>query len=141
MDDPDTLLAILQDAVDLPHARQRNAITDVGFTTLNELLSITDSDLKEIFKSVEQNNRQLPAAQRISITMLKRKQIHALRSELLMRQICESEINDAALPQEIITTDALDVMVFKHNEWNELKKNKLNNLPEITITKLTQSNW
>ena len=92
MDDTQTLVTVLQLAIDLNQGRQRQAIINFGFDTCNRLKNTTEDNLKDLFSTIEQNNHGLLANQQVRLNLTVKSRLYALREEFIMREDCAAEI-------------------------------------------------
>ena len=78
MDDGNTLLTVLTDAIGLTVARQRQAIVTFGFDTCNGLKSTSVEDLRILFNTIDRNNRGLLANQQARLNLTVKSRMYAL---------------------------------------------------------------
>ena len=139
MDNTPALIGILT-RIGLTTDRQRTAIIDNGFQNLEDLMSLDKDDLKNLWSSISDLNRNLAAADVIRISNIIKKRIESLRLELIMRENCNSQYNAIDLPA--IDRDETNSLVTKHSDWKELKESrKGTELPDINVPKLKSDNW
>ena len=69
MDDPQTLVTVLQDAIGLNQERQGQSIVNFGFDTCNGLKNTTEDDLKGLFSTIERKNRGIAANWQVCLNL------------------------------------------------------------------------
>ena len=140
MDDPPTLIAVLQNAIGLGLVRQRQTIVNFGFDTCNGLKNSTESDLRGLFSTIERNNCGLNANQQVRLNLTHKSRMYALREEFIMREACGAEMGLAMLI--LMDTVVMDQLVEKHRAWSIAKEAaSSSSLKSIEVPKLTKKNW
>ena len=85
MNHTQTLVTLLQDAIGLNQARQRNVIISFGFDTCNGLKNTTEDDLKGLFSTIECNNCGLAANQQVQLNLTVKSLLYSVREEFIMK--------------------------------------------------------
>ena len=140
MDDAQTLVTVLQDAIGLNQGRQRQAIINFGFDTCNGLKNTTEDDLKGLFSTIQRNNGGLPAHRQVHLNLTVKSRLQALREEFIMREDCNAEMGLKMLM--LLDIPVMDQLVAKHKAW-KIAKSAISNatLPTIDVSTLTKKNW
>ena len=86
MDDPATLLTVLQNAIGLNLARQRQAIVNFGFETCDGLKNTSEANFRGLFSTIECNNRNLLPGQQVRLNLTAKARLHAICKEFIMRE-------------------------------------------------------
>ena len=131
----------LQNGIGLTQVRQRDAVTNHGFDTCSGLLNTTKDGIKDVFTAISNANRDIAQARnKVYIREQLKQRVYGAKDEFTMRINCGSTIDTAYLTA--IDTNDTDQFVRKHQEWNEFKKSVSSmTLPNVTVPKLTKSNW
>ena len=140
MNDGNTLLTVLTNAIGLTLLRQRQAIVSFGFDTCNGLKSTSIEDLRGLFSTIDRNNRGLLANQQARLNLTVKSRMHALREEFVMRSQCNAEMGLNMLL--LMDTQVVDTFVSKHKAWQIAKDAaSTSSLSKIEVPKLTKKNW
>ena len=139
MDDAAAFLSALTQC-GFTQPRQRTAVTTFGFSTCRELSNQNDDDLKNLWSSIQTNNRNLAVNQIVNVSAVAKKRLSSLRKEMKMRRNCNAEYDVGDI--NALTTNDINLLVNKHNAWEEtLKSISDQKLPEINMPKLNRENW
>ena len=140
MDDPATLLTVLQNAIGLNLARQRQAIVNFGFDTCNGLKNRSEADFRGLFSTIERNSRNLQAGNQVRLNLTVKAHLHVICEEFIMRDECAAEMGlDMLILMDAVVADQF---VAKHRAWKIAKEASQGaSLPTIDVPKLTKKKW
>ena len=92
IDNKTTLVTLLQNAIGLYLARQRQVIVNFGFDTCNGLKNTSVEDLRGVFSTIDRNNCLLQAGQQVRLNLTVKSQLYAICEEFIMREECKAEM-------------------------------------------------
>ena len=140
MDDRNTLVTVLTEAIGLTLARQRQAIVNFGFDTCNGLKSTSVEDLRGLFSTIDRNNHGLLANQQLRFNLIVNSCMYALREEFVVRSQCNAEMGLNMLL--LMDTQVVDTFVAKHKAWQIAKEAvATSSLSKIKVPKLMKKHW
>ena len=139
MDDRNTLIAVLTQAIGLAQARQRQAFITLGFGMCEGLRDTSLEDLRGLFSTIDRNNLRLLANQQLRFNLTVKTRMYALCEEFIIRNECNMEMILSMLM--MLTVPVVNTFVAKHKAWQIAKDAaSTSSLPSIKVPKLTKKN-
>ena len=74
--------------IGFPDLNQREEITNQGITTCDDLADLSSEELKLVFDENRNQNRRRQAANQITLPILAKGRLEAIRYEMELRAIC-----------------------------------------------------
>lgn len=137
MDSADTFTEVLI-VLGFTLLAQREELTNQGLTTGNDLCALTKAELNLVFDENRNSNRRRTLANQVTIPIIARTKLEALRYEFYLRVQCNSPMTEENLLN--LTADDSRQLVLQKQTHEEARSNA-DVLPTVDVPKLIKGNW